>query len=860
MPASGSETRMPLSAGGRLGPYEVVGLLGAGGMGVVYRARDPRLGREVAIKVLPNDVSADPRRLERFRREARAVAALDHPNILAVHDVGTEDGAPYAVFELVDGQTLRELLAGGPLAPSRALDLAAQLARGLAAAHREAIVHRDIKPENLLVTRQGILKIVDFGLATARAPEDRGVTEETRSRLTGQGDRPGTPAYMSPEQVAGQTVDRRSDLFSLGVVVHEMLCGRPPFLRATSPETMVAILKEWPGPLPESVRNEVPGLPPVLDRCLAKDPEGRFQSAADLEFALQQALGPASESAVAREPRAGGRWLAGAAGLLALAAAGLVWAWVATRPPLVRAPTLQRLSFRRGTIWSGRFAPDGQTVVYSAAWEGRPIGLFETRVGSKESRSLELGAAEVLSISPTGEMALSLNPSLVFTFVQRGTLARSALTGGAPREVARNVDSADFLPGGRDVVYSTGVGGKERVELTNGRVLYEGDGVVNHIRVSPDGHRYAFLEQDAPLDQVRVMVVSDEGERSVLSRGWRTWSTGLAWAPSGREVWFTAAKESVGAALRAVDLQGHQRLVARVPGGLQLLDISRDGRVLLAHVRMRNGLVCRPRDAEGERDLSWLDLSVLCDLTPDGGTVAFQELSTEGWSVYLRRVDGSPAVHLGDGVDFGVAALSPDGQWVLATKSSPSPELLLLPTGPGQTRHLPRAGIDHYDDARWLPDGTGVAFLGRAAGPRALLCVQDLATGRVHRLASGSEWSGLMVSPDGRSIGVTGAGGLTSYRTDGSGFRPVARRFNGVPLGWSADARFVYSYRVGELPGRVYRTNVKTDASEVWKELMPADPAGVWRIHPIRVSPDGRSYAYNYFRVLSDVYVYEGLR
>ena len=285
---------MPLAPGVRLGPYEVVAAIGAGGMGEVWRARDPRLGREVAVKVLPAGLSADAGRRHRFEQEALAAGALNHPNVLSVHDVGEHEGAPYLVFELLDGKTLRERLEEGPVSARRAAEWAAQIARGLAAAHDKGILHRDLKPENVFVLSDGRVKILDFGLAKLgplAGEAQPGSDVATVSRLTQPGTILGTVAYMSPEQVRGAAVDARSDLFSLGAVLHEMLTGRRPWVRETAAETMSAILKEDPPDLAVSGVAMLPVLDRTVRRCLEKDPAARFRSAHDLAFALEAAGG-----------------------------------------------------------------------------------------------------------------------------------------------------------------------------------------------------------------------------------------------------------------------------------------------------------------------------------------------------------------------------------------------------------------------------------------------------------------------------------------------------------------------------------------------------------------------------------------
>jgi eukaryotic-like serine/threonine-protein kinase len=316
---------LALSAGEQIGPYHLVSPLGKGGMGEVYRARDVRLGREVAVKMLPDAASNDPDNLARFDRETRAVAALNHPNILAIHDTGTHRGVPYAVTELLEGETLGERLVGGPLAPKRAVEIVCQVADGLSAAHARGIIHRDIKPENIFLTHEGRAKILDFGIArienTARAP---GVYTSTVTRGSSAKFLVGTAGFMSPEQVRGKAIDARTDIFSLGALFFEMLTGRRAFARPTPVETLEAVLKDEPEKYPENEKIP-PDLKRFVFRCLEKDPADRYQSARDLLLDLRAWQAEQTQQAAARvrfrsEPpwryRRNRVLLRGAAGLL----------------------------------------------------------------------------------------------------------------------------------------------------------------------------------------------------------------------------------------------------------------------------------------------------------------------------------------------------------------------------------------------------------------------------------------------------------------------------------------------------------------------------------------------------------------
>src|SRR4051794_121890 len=402
---------MPLSPGTRLGSCEILAPLGAGGMGEVYRARDTALGRDVAVKVLPPDFASDPDRLRRFTQEAQAAAALNHPNILAIHHVGTERGAPFIVSELLEGETLRDQLNAGAVPVRKAVEYAIQVANGLASAHDKGIVHRDLKPENLFVTRDGRVKILDFGLAKLTGAEGRTIEDrQTVTAGTSAGMVLGPVGYMSPEQVRAQPVDARSDLFSLGAILYELVSGRRAFHGETPADTMSAILREEPEPLTASTVGVPPSLERVVRHCLEKNPYERFQSARDLKFDLSEIIASPSGSSsspqmsgIAPVPTAArrpGLFVIGALACLALAAAaGLGW-W-AHRAPLPPQPTYQRLTFRRGTIATARFAPDRKTVVYGAAWEGAPVETFLVTTDSPESRPLGVAGSDVFAVSPS---------------------------------------------------------------------------------------------------------------------------------------------------------------------------------------------------------------------------------------------------------------------------------------------------------------------------------------------------------------------------------------------------------------------------------------------------------------------------
>ena len=393
---------MPLPAGARFGPYEIVAPLGAGGMGEVYRARDPRLGRDVAIKVLPAGLSADSERLERFEQEARAAAALSHPNILAVHDIGIDGGTPYIVSELLDGDTLRERLAAGALPVRKAVEFAVHIAHGLAAAHDKGIVHRDLKPENIFITVDGRVKILDFGLAklTQAEPSADLSVAPTMVPPTTPGMVMGTVGYMAPEQVRGVAADHRADIFAFGAVLYEMLSGGRAFRGATPADTMTAILKEDPPDLPAAERRIPPALARIVDRCLEKNPAARFKSADDLGFALET-LSTHSDSQMALKAppdspsklRRGLPWIAALlffTTTLALASVQLFRA--PQTAPVVRfqvPPPADGIFPGANNVPRFSISPDGQYLAFTAnLQDGQPDQLWIRRMDSLEARAL----------------------------------------------------------------------------------------------------------------------------------------------------------------------------------------------------------------------------------------------------------------------------------------------------------------------------------------------------------------------------------------------------------------------------------------------------------------------------------------
>ena len=858
------------SPGTRLGSYEIVAPLGAGGMGEVFRGRDIRLGRQVAIKVLAQQLAGDPKAQARFEREARAVAALSHPNILALYDYGESDGIIYAVLELLEGETLRARLSAGPLSQRKAVDYAVQIARGLTAAHERNIVHRDLKPENIFLTRDGQVKILDFGLALLTTPASEAETREgpALNPLTELGIAVGTTGYMSPEQVRGHPADHRSDLFSFGAVLYEMLTGCRAFSGNTPSDKMVAILHDEPPELPASVPRP---LDRIVRHCLEKQSELRFQSARDLAFDLEALSDLATASQVTAPPAAKNRlrsaplFLTGLLLVAAVVGAGLAkWLW---RDPPPSPPVFRQLTFRRGSIHTARFAPDSETIVYGAAWEGDPLQIFTMRTDRPESSQLPLPTADLMAVSRSGEIALSLGRRfLTSTYASLGILATAPLTGGAPRPILEGVHQADWAPDGSNlaVVRIDARSNEAQLEYPIGQVLQKSVSYITEPRVSPAGDRVAVFEALSRGYGYQLAVFDRAGRRQIVLP-LKGLPAGIAWHPAGEEVWFSVI-EREGSSIQAIRLDGKPRLVFRSLGVIQLYDISPGGRVLLGNHLLWLGIAGRAPGEPRERDLSWLRLSIVRDLSEDGGMVLFDESGTSATrGIYLRPLDGSPPVHLGTGI---ARLLSPDGKWALVRNAD---SLTLLPTGIGAPRPLPKELLDTTGACSWFPDGRRILLSGRAPGDRAVrLYVQDIAGGRPRAVTppgvgfAGNIFAARPLSPDGSQVvAMAPDGRLRLYHSlEGGPSRTVVGFTPGDAfLRWHVDGRSLFLWRRDEgAPARVFRLDLATGAREPWLEIHPLDPTGIFTLTSLVLTPDGKSYAYTYGRLLSELYLVEGLK
>ncbi len=861
---------MSLAAGTRLGPYEILAPIGAGGMGEVWRAKDPRLGRDVAIKVLPASFSADADRLRRFEQEAKAAGLLNHPNITIVYDIGQADGAPYVVSELLEGETLRAALAGGRLSQRKAIDYALQIAGGLSAAHEKGIVHRDLKPENLFVTRDGRVKILDFGLAKLTHTEETGGATNlpTATAGTEPGVVLGTLGYMSPEQVKGRNADARSDIFSFGAILYEMLSGKRAFHGDSAAETMSAILREDPPDLSVTNQNISPGLERIVRHCIEKNPEQRFHSAHDVAFALEAlsgftASGTAAAAAIpGRAGRAVPRWLLRAAGVAILAAA-LAASYAIGRRAEKKPETalsFSQLSFRQEPVFNARFAPDGKTVVYSAAPSGNTPQIFSLRP-DYPGATRGFSGVHLLSISSKGELAVLTRPQYLGHALFVGTLSRMPLEGGAPREILGGVREADWSPDGTDLALIRDVNGKDRLEFPAGKVLYEVGGYLSNPRFSPDGKHIAFFEHPVKYDDRGLVAAVDlSGKKSVLSEGY--WGEeGLAWSAAGDEVMYSAGTAYNDFSVYAVTLAGRRRIAVRSAGGLTIHDVARDGRWIATRDDFFREMPVLGPGQERERDLSWLDLSDATVLSPDGRTLLFREDSgTVGanYAVCVRQTDGSPVVRLGEGF---AGDLSRDGKWAVASVPTAPQQLVLYPTGAGSEIRLDRGGIVSYESARFFPDGRRLLVCGHEEGHAVRCYVQEVAGGKPRPLTPEGTSHGF-VSPDGRSVVVDNSGGdILLCPIEAGEPRPVRGALaRDEVIGWAGNGRSLLVRRISEIPVRVERLDLATGTRELVKTLGPTDLTGVLQIGSVTLSEDAKWHAYSCFRSISHLFLVNGAR
>ena len=872
---------MALEPGSSLGAYSVIAKIGEGGMGEVYQARDTKLDRDVALKVLSEAFTSDPDRLARFEREAKVLASLNHPNIGTIYGLEEAEGVKALVLELIEGPTLADRIKQGPIPIDEALPIAKQIAEALEAAHEAGVIHRDLKPANIKVREDGTVKVLDFGLAKALDPtptSDPSDSPTLTAAATQMGVIMGTAAYMSPEQAKGKTVDKRADIWAFGAVLFEMLSGRPLFEAGDISEMLASVVLTEPDLSP--LGPDVPvALQALLRRCLVKDPKRRLRDIGEARLVLEIDHGEAEASAAhsrlaantagagLRSPRATRSLVAAA---LAVLVVGAYWMsqniGAGDDASLV---SYERLTFRRGRVYTAQFDPGSRDVIYTASWEGGQPEIYSTQTGTRVSRALGLEGADILSVSSRGEMAVLRKPGGLLAWGLpsglEGILALTTASSGVARELSEGVVFADWATNGDDLVAVRRIEGRFQMELPIGSVLYETTNVVSSPRVSRDGQVIAFGEK-APgfATSWSVVFLALDGTATRFDTGFRGDRMDLAWSPEGREVWFNMA---VGGTpdLHAMSPGGEQRTLLRPPIPLRILDVASDGRVLVARTTTRVGVMGVAPGDEAEREFSWLDGTEVDAISGDGQTLLLTEYGEGGgerWSVYLRRTDGSPAIRLGEGQAFD---LSPDGAWALTMPQEPV-SLVLLPTGPGTPVIVDNGTIVDFMSASFVADANEVVFAGNEEGGPLRWYRQTVPdgtprpiTGEVQPFRGSAAIGTHPVSPDGTMIAAAHDGHIRLFPLDGGELRDLeAVPTSAIVSGFTPDGRFLFfSERDGAIR-HIYRVEVTTGDRELWKTIEP-DPVGLFGIYAIQIADDGTSYYYTFQRQLSDLFLVEGL-
>jgi Tol biopolymer transport system component/serine/threonine protein kinase len=870
---------MPLAAGTQLGPYEIVSALGSGGMGEVYRARDGRLGRDVAVKVLPEAFAARPDRLARFEREARAAGALAHPNILAVHDVGRQASQPYVVFELLEGATLRERLrTGDPLPLRKCLEFALQTARGLDAAHGKGIVHRDLKPENLLVTSDGVVKILDFGLAKLQGEPEilAGSSVSTQSEApwrTEAGALLGTAGYMSPEQVRGQAVDPRSDVFALGAVLHETLAGAPAFLRSTRPETLLAILGEDPQDLAR-LRPPVPAaVRALVRRCLEKDPGERFQSARDLAFAIEGLLsGTESLDAAPRsDPPPQTRWWWdrrwwSAAAVAVLVPLAVAVGWLLRGPGATPdAGTPRQITSDPGWEAQPALSPDGSFVAYVSDRSGNPdIWVSDARGGEPLRLTDDPGADVSPAWLPDGS-------AVVFASDRGGEQAvwRAPRLGGSATHLVANAWDPAVSPDGSSIAFARpGPSGYMRIAVasltstTSATVLTgDADGLWDHSQPawSPDGKEIAYA------DSRNVWIVPAYGGRARRVTSPPGPDRGPAFTPDGAFLYYSSYRDDT-LALWRLPKHGGEAVRITLGTGPEVEPSLAGPRLAFSTYLSNLDVVLVDLETGRRQRLPGLRVEATPAFSPDGRLVFF--CSDRGGTVDLwsqRLEHGQPvgaARRLTDDVATeNMPSVSPDGRWVAFGRvQGDQRDIWVMPAAGGLARRVTEDPAVDKQPA-WSPDGARLAFVSERGGTGhvwILAIANGMVSGNPLQLTSGPDqdyfpsWS-----PDGRR--------LAFLRRTASGYGAwIAPTDGGVPRLLLAPAGCV---RWDRARGRLIVAVPGAGGAVALRAIDPRSGSATsfpqvaldryTELVPFDVSPDGGSIATQEEETHGDVWVLE---
>ncbi|HKF45230.1 MAG TPA: protein kinase [Thermoanaerobaculia bacterium] len=807
---------MSITSGSRLGPYEILSHLGAGSMGEVYRARDPRLSREVAIKILPALLSSDPERLRRFEKEARAAGILNHPNLTTVYDVGSHEGTVYLVSELLEGETLEDRLAQGPLSPRRAIDYALQIARGLAAAHEKGIVHRDIKPENLFLTRGGHVKILDFGLARFAGADGLPDEQATTWAKTEPGLVLGTLAYMAPEQVRGHPPDARSDIFSFGAVLYEMVTGRRPFLAKSAADTISAILKEDPPDVSQADRPVPAALERIIRHCLEKQPEERFRSAHDLAFALEAASGttdsisaalPVAVRRLARPRWKSVRWI------LALAAAILAGVLLdrLLRPPGQPRPVTFRPLTYSGSDFSPAASPDGRTIAFASERDGlRRIWLKQLSGGNEVA--LTSGPDDDPRFSPDGS-------SILFSRSEGSgtTLYRVPMLGGEPRRLAEDASDGDWSPDGRRIAFvrksvKRGVlGSSVLVADADGSGAREIARIEGHAlrwaRWSPDGRTIALVDNGlASASRPVLLVDAETGKTRQVAASGRGAAIAAGWSGDGKEPVYTVAVRGSETRLVRRDGPGADRTLLWIPADSGLFDILGPERLLYETVTTRQNL----------------------------RTISAGPSPAERWLTRGNSADRQPV-------------FSPDGEWVLFTSNrSGNLDIWKLNLKTGAVRRLTEDAAEDWDPAM-TRDGRSLIWSSGRGGHLEIWIADADGSGPRQVTHDGVDAQNPTITGDGTWIvynsGNPVGNGIWKIHPDGSGATRIVAGTTAHPE-VSPDGQYVV-YLTGIQDQReTVRVARIADGSPAAETRIPIRRLGAIRVGRARWTPDGRAIAF----------------
>ncbi|HEX5131914.1 MAG TPA: protein kinase [Candidatus Krumholzibacteria bacterium] len=867
---------MNLSPGTKLGPYEILAPLGAGGMGEVYRAKDTRLGRDVAVKVLPQHLSSNPEIRARFEREAQTVSSLNHPHICTLFDVGREGDTDYLVMELIDGETLADRIAKGPLPIEQVLVIGGQVADALSRAHRAGIVHRDLKPGNIMLTKSGA-KLMDFGLARATGLAAGGsvsMASMTQSPtmaapLTAEGTIVGTFQYMSPEQLEGKESDARGDIWALGCVLYEMATGKRAFHGNSQASLIAAILEREPTPIAEIQPLSPPSLDRLVKACLAKDPDERVQTAHDVK--LQLGWTGTDTSGIATAVTASARrpatrrvlpMVAMVAVLLVATTAAFLAGRRGTAADTLSVGGFLQKTYRTQAIFTARFMPDSQTLVLSAALVGNRTGLYVIRPEYPEPQAIGSADMHLLAISSRGELAVLTGAR--YTGHHRlfvGTLARMPLEGSAPRELTEGVREADWDPAGENLAVIHDDGSSDRLEYPAGTVLYQSPGYLSDVRVSPDGNLIAFMEHPTRFDdRGSVKVVDRKGHARELSSGY--WGLeGMAWARDGSAVYYSGGREGNLFSVYRADLKGNTRMVSDNAGVMTLHDIAPDGTWAVTRDDQPSRLLFRPAGSDQDIDLSWLDSGLSPVLSGDGKTLVFTDQSPdagENYAVALRPTAGGPMVRLGEG---GGAEISADGRTVLAVVYSTPPQIVTYPVGAGKSARLDNGQFENLTSAAWLPGDARVLVSGNLPGQPGRAFVLDPVTHEA--VPAGPEgFLNCYPSPDGTSfIARSQAGwGICSLAGSGEPVLVKGMTIEDEMVRWSPDGTAVFVIHRSEIPSPIQRLDLATGERETIMVLSEGQAAGRVSILGASLADDLQSVAYAMWGYTSVLFTVAGKR